>query len=90
MAQIIDGKISKDGRLFIPASLRCAMELPEGGKVELTLDNQTIRVTSKQQRIEQALVEIHAAIPQKVKRQVVKGEYASDDLIQQRRQENHD
>ncbi len=87
MVERIDATISKDGRLFIPASFRHALELPNGGRVELALDDNAMTVIPKQLRIKEALKKIHASIPQNVKDKIAKRDYASDELIQERRKE---
>ncbi len=89
MTERIDATLSKDGRLFIPMPFRHAIGLPDGGKVELALDNDTIQIVSKQIRIQEALKEIHALIPPDIKERIVKGNYISDELIQERCEETH-
>ena len=89
MVERIDATLSKDGRLFIPTQFRCAIGLPDGGKVELALYNDTIQIVSKQIRIQEALKEIHALIPPDIQERIAKGNYTSDELIQERREEAH-
>ena len=75
-------RISKNGRLILPAKFRKALEIKPGDEIVLRLENGSIRLIPLQQAVSQA---------QKIVKQYLDQETSlSDVLIQARRAEARD
>lgn len=72
-------KISKDGRLVVPAAYRKALGVKPGDEVVLVLEEGELKVISPRQAIARAQA--------LVRRYVAEGRSLSQELIQERREE---
>lgn len=72
-------KVSEGGRIVIPAAFRKALDLSVGDVVVLELDDDTLRLQPRAQRVQQALDRLYE--------QVKGGPSLVDELIAERRAE---
>lgn len=78
---------NKDGRFQIPVKLRKEIGLEEGGEYVIAAKDGILQFMTQEQHIQNVLDSIHAAIPLEIQERIAKGDYMSDELIRERREE---
>lgn len=78
MHEEIRTRVSQNGRIVIPASFREAMGIDVGDEVVLRLQNDELRITTKQRRIQRA--------QERARRFLKPGTSLVDELIAERRE----
>ena len=71
-------RISQNGRIVIPASFRKALGIDVGDEVVLCLQNDELRITTQQRRIQRA--------QQRARRYLKRGASLVDELLAERRE----
>ena len=71
-------RVSENGRIVIPANFRKALGIQAGDEVVLRLENDELRVTTQQRRIQQA--------QRRAKRYIKQGSSLVDELLADRRE----
>jgi len=71
-------RVNENGRLVIPAAFRKALGIKVGDEVVLRLENDELRITTLQRRVQQA--------QQRVRRYIRPGRSLSSELIAERRE----
>lgn len=71
-------RVSQNGRIVIPASFREALGIKAGGEVVLRLQDDELRITTQQRRIERA--------QQRARRYLKPGTSLVDELLAERRE----
>ena len=77
--ETISVKVEKSGRILIPAALRHRFNLKEGTEVILRVDEDGIRLGTREQALDRIRKELRRYIPE--------GSCLSEELIQERRAE---
>ncbi len=78
MAEEIRTRVSQNGRVVIPASFRRALGINAGDEVVLRLQDDELRITTQQRRIERA--------QRRARQQVRPGTSLVDELLDERRE----
>jgi AbrB family looped-hinge helix DNA binding protein len=71
-------RVSQNGRIVIPASFREALGIDDGDEVILRLQDDELRITTQQRRIQRAR--------ERARRYLKPGESLADELIAERRE----
>jgi AbrB family looped-hinge helix DNA binding protein len=75
-------RVSENGRLVIPASFRKALGIEVGDEVVLRLQDNELRITTQQKRIERAR--------ERARKYLKQGSSLVDELLAERRQASRD